>query len=176
MAFFRPDRYFRRLTDVDLHTDILDAGFTALLLDVDNTLLPRDGGEVPADIEAWVGAAKDAGLAICLHSNNWHQPVHDCAGRLRLPLVHGGVKPLPFAFAAALRRIGADRKSTLCIGDQLVTDVWGAHGAGIRVFLLTPLSETDLWHTQLLRHIERGILRNEQPEGKDHHGENAVTG
>lgn len=166
MPFFRPDRYFERLTDVDIDADIVRCGFTHLLLDVDNTILPRDTEEVPADILDWIARVREAGVTICLDSNNWHAPVPACAESLGLPLVCGCVKPLPFAFITARRRMGASRRQTLVIGDQLVTDAWGAHNAGMPVYLLTPLSETDLWHTRLLRHIERGILRGKHPERK----------
>lgn len=164
MAFFRPDRYLARLTQLDVRRDILQAGYTGLLLDVDNTLLPRDGSGVPEDIRAWVEDARAAGLKICLTSNNWHQPVLDLAAEWGLPLVYGCVKPLPFGFWAGRRRLGTSRKATLCVGDQLITDVWGAHLSGVRAWLLDPLVTEDLWHTLALRRLQRVILRNIQPE------------
>ena len=169
MALLRPDRYLSNLTCLDVERDIRQAGFTHLLLDVDNTILPRDADEIPADIEAWIGEAREAGIAICLHSNDWHGHVIAVAERLGLPLVRGCVKPLPHGFAAARRRIGAPRATTLVVGDQLVSDVWGAHLSGLTVYLLEPLSSSDLWHTLAFRHIERGILRGMQPEGKERH-------
>ncbi len=165
MAGLKPDRYLTRVTQVDPRADLLDAGYTHVLLDVDNTILPRDNSGVPEDILAWIAGLREAGISVCLLSNNWHQPVLDCAAQLDLPIVTGCVKPLPFAFFAARRRINAPRKHTRVIGDQLVTDVWGAHLAGLRVTLVQPLVTRDLWHTRALRHIERVILRNEQPEG-----------
>ena len=159
MAGITPDRRFARASDIDVHADILDAGFTHVLLDVDNCILPRDGSGVPEDIAAWVRSLGEAGIPVCLISNNWHEPVVACAEFFALPLAKGCVKPLPHGFFAARRRISAPRKQTLVIGDQLVTDVWGAHLAGLRVILVDALVEQDLWHTRLLRHIERAILR-----------------
>ena len=162
MAGITPDRRFPRVTDIDPAADILEAGFTYVLLDVDNCILPRDGSGVPEDIAAWVRGLADAGIPVCLISNNWHEPVIACAASFALPLQKGCVKPLPHGFFAARHRIGAPRGKTLVIGDQLVTDVWGAHLAGLRAILVHPLVEQDLWHTRLLRHIERAILRNER--------------
>lgn len=166
----QPDRQFVRCSDIDVHADIVAAGFTAVLLDVDNTILPRDGSGIPTDIRAWLVRLQAAGVRICLMSNNWHAPVHECAAALNLPLVCGCVKPLPFAFFAARKRINARRTHTLVIGDQLVTDIWGAHISGMPAYLTRPLCTTDLWHTRALRHVERVILRTEHrkdPEGKD---------
>ena len=169
MATLRPDRYLSSLTCLDVERDIRQAGFTHVLLDVDNTLLPRNAECMPESLRAWIDAARQAGIAICLMSNDWHGHVTGLAESLGLPLVRGCVKPLPFAFAAARRRIGAPRAKTLVIGDQLVCDVWGARLSGLAVYLVAPLSSADLWHTLALRHIERGILRGIQPEGKDSH-------
>ena len=167
MAGLKPDRYLRRCTDIDVQRDVLDAGFTHVLLDVDNTILPRDGSGVPADVEAWVQNLLASGVSVCLMSNNWHPPVLACAARFGLPLVRGCVKPLPHGYLIARCRVQAPRARTLVIGDQLVCDVWGARNAHLRVYLVCPLVPQDLWHTRALRHIERGILRNEQPEGKE---------
>ena len=167
MPALKPERYLARCTDVDVRHDIVEAGFTHVLLDVDNTILPRDGSGVPDDVRAWVGELAAAGLPVCLISNNWHEPVSACARELGLPVVRGCVKPLPHGLITARHRIAAPRATTLVIGDQLVCDVWGAHLAGLRVYLVSPLVQQDLWHTRALRHIERAILRNEKPEGKE---------
>ena len=167
MPVLKPERNLVRCTAIDPVADILGAGFTHVLLDVDNTILPRDGSGVPDDVRAWVESLRENGIPVCLISNNWYPPVTDCARDLGLPVVMGCVKPLPFGFVTARRRIDAPRKRTLVIGDQLVTDVWGAHLAGLKVYLVSPLAEQDLWHTRALRHIERGILRNEHREGEE---------
>lgn len=158
MPVLTPDRRLPRCTALDVRADLLDAGFTHLLLDVDNTILPRDGSGIPEDVRAWIGEVRKAGVRICLMSNNWHEPVIACARELDLPLVKGCVKPLPHGFIRARRRIGGVRRHTIVVGDQLVTDVWGAHLAGLSAVLVPPLVQQDLWHTRALRHIERAIL------------------
>ena len=75
------------------------------------------------------------------------------------------VKPLPPAFLVALRKIGAKRKTTVMIGDQLITDVLGAHFLGMTAYMLQPLVEQDLKHTLLLRNVERAFMGDREPEG-----------
>ena len=87
------------------------------------------------------------------------------ANRLSLPIVAKAVKPLPPAFLAALGKIGAKRSETVVVGDQLVTDVMGAHFLGMQAYLLAPLVEQDLPHTLLLRNFERVVMAGRQPEG-----------
>ncbi|MFR1639912.1 MAG: YqeG family HAD IIIA-type phosphatase [Eggerthellaceae bacterium] len=117
--------------------------FRNVLLDVDNTILTRDTHEVPRDVGFWLAKARDAGITFCLVSNNWHEGVYQLANRLSLPIVAKAVKPLPPAFLMALRKLGAKRSETVVIGDQLVTDVMGAHFLGMKAYLLAPLVEQD---------------------------------
>lgn len=164
MPFLAPDRLFKRVTSIDPVVDIVEAGFTHVLLDLDNTLLTRDTHEVPADVLEWLDALRAAGVEACILSNNWHHGAHEWAQRLGLPIVSHAVKPLPFAYGIALRKIGANRRTTLCIGDQMVTDVWGAHGRGMKAYMVGSLVEADLWHTLLLRNLEAPIMGHMKPE------------
>ena len=108
--------------------------------------------------------AREAGVAICLLSNNWHKVVYDFADEVGLPIVAKAMKPCPPAYFAAMRKIGAKRKNTVAIGDQLMTDVLGAHTVGIKAYLIQPLVEQDLPHTLFLRHFERVLMGDAQPE------------
>lgn len=165
MSFVEPERYFSRISMIDIQKDIVDAGFSHVLLDIDNTILTRDTHEVPRDVSFWLSKARGAGLTFCLVSNNWHESVYELAGRLDLPIVAKAVKPLPPAFLLALKKIGAKRKDTVVIGDQLVTDVLGAHFLGMTAYMLQPLVEQDLKHTLLLRNVERAFMGDREPEG-----------
>ena len=165
MGFLDPDRYFARITRIDIERDLLDAGFSYVLLDVDNTILTRDTHEVPRDVGMWLGRARDAGIEFCLLSNNWHSDVYELADRLELPIVAKAIKPLPPAFLIALHKLGSARSETVVIGDQLVTDVIGAHFVGLKAYLLAPLVEQDLPHTLFLRNFERAVMGDRQPEG-----------
>lgn len=165
MAFLEPDRYFSRLSMIDIDKDIVACGFTHVLLDIDNTILTRDTHEIPRDVSFWLSRARNAGLEFCLLSNNWHAGVYEIAEKLKLPIVAKAVKPLPPAFLIALSKIGAKRATTLVIGDQLVTDVLGAHFLGMKAYMLKPLVEQDLKHTLILRNLEKAIMGDRQPEG-----------
>ena len=165
MALFQPDRYFVRLSRIDIDRDLISVGFTSVLLDIDNTILSRATGTIPRDAGLWLARARDAGLSFCFVSNNWHANVRKLACELELPIVAKAMKPFPAAFFRARRKIGAPRESTVVIGDQLMTDVLGAHLAGMKAYLLAPLVEKDLPHTLMLRTLERVLMGNREPEG-----------
>ena len=164
MALLQPDRYFSLITHIDIGRDLLGRGLTCALLDIDNTIRPRGSSGLPRDVGVWLGCARDAGVSICLVSNNWHRNVHEFAAELDLPIVAKALKPLPHGFLMALGKVGKRRSEAVVIGDQLLTDVAGAHIAGMRAYMLQPLVEQDLPHTLLLRNFEHMILGGRQPE------------
>lgn len=157
-----PDRYYTTVLDIDLD-ELQSVGIDTLLMDLDNTLLPRDTNVVPQNVRAWARVLEERGFRVCLVSNNWHDRVFSVADQLGFQLVAKAVKPLPFAFLAALRKVGATRRQATVVGDQLFTDVLGGKLLGISTTLVTPLSESDLPHTLFLRMIERRLLAGRVP-------------
>jgi hypothetical protein len=157
-----PDSYLKSVHDIDL-TELRSVGIDTMLVDLDNTILPRDTNEVPDDLREWSARLAQEGFRVCLVSNNWHERVQSVAQELGFDLVAKAVKPLPFAFVLALRKVGARRGSAVVVGDQLFTDVLGGKLMGMRTILVAPLSESDLPHTLLLRRLERLLLAGRQP-------------
>ena len=158
-----PDQYLRSVHDIDL--DALKAqGVDTLLMDLDNTLLPRDSSVIPADLIAWAASLREHGLHVCLVSNNWHQRVHEVAEELGFELVAKAVKPLPFAFLRAMRLMNAKRRECVIVGDQMFTDVLGGKLLGVKTIMVLPLSASDLPHTLLLRRVEKVLLAGRQPQ------------
>jgi len=157
-----PDYYYGSIASVDLHA-LAERGVTSLLVDLDNTLLPRDTSEFPPAALEFVQHVRAHGMTACLVSNNWHERVHSAATEIGFELVPRAVKPLPFAFLAGLRRLGARREQTAVIGDQLFTDILGGNALGMVTVLVQPLSSTDLPHTLFLRRLEALVLKGRLP-------------
>lgn len=164
MPFMQPDRFFSRVSRIDVEKDLVSRGLTHVLLDVDNTILRRDNSQVPRDVREWLSKLDRAGVKVCLVSNNWHDTVVRTALDLGLPIVTHSVKPLPPAFLAGRGKIGGRRKDTVVIGDQLITDGIGAHFLGMPVYMVRPLVEQDLKHTLMLRRVERLFMGGLSPE------------
>lgn len=139
-------------------------GKSALLLDLDNTLLPRDTQQFSADVLAWVQQMKDACIKICLVSNNWHHRAQSAADELECALVAKAIKPLPPAFLMALRRLGVLRRDAVVVGDQFFTDCLGAALLGMTGVMVLPLAEHDLPHTLFLRNLERFVMGDRRPQ------------
>lgn len=165
MSLLTPDRYFSRISDIDIEVDLIQAGRICLLLDMDNTILSRKTHDVPRDIVSWIARAKQGGVRLCIVSNNWHTSVHEVGKLLSIPVVGKALKPLPFGFFSGRNVIGARSSNCVVIGDQLSTDVLGAHLLGMPAWLVAPLACEEPPHTQLIRRFEQGFIDKSIPEG-----------
>ena len=142
------------------------SGIRAMLLDIDNTLLPRDTSVFPPEFVSWLGDLSAAGMSAYLVSNNWHSHIFDRATELGLPIVAKACKPLPFGFLTAARTLGFSARQCAVVGDQIFTDVLGGNLVGATTVLVEPLSSSDLPHTLVLRRIERVIMAGRQPAAR----------
>lgn len=143
------------------------AGIRALLLDIDNTLLPRDTSVFPPEFVDWLGGLPEEGLSAYLVSNNWHDHIFDRAAEVGLPVVAKALKPLPFGFLRAARALGLRMRQCAVVGDQVFTDVLGGNLAGATTVLVEPLSTSDLPHTLVLRRLERVIMAGRRPVSRE---------
>ncbi|MBM6676885.1 YqeG family HAD IIIA-type phosphatase [Olsenella uli] len=166
MGLFRATRYVASLPKVSVE-DLVADGVRLVLLDRDNTCVPRDAAEPPAEVMAWLARAREAGLGLCLVSNNFHSAqVRGSAERMGMDVVDHAMKPLPFALVRAMRLMGAVPGETVMIGDQVFTDVAAGNLAGVRTVLVRPQSRRDLWYTHVFRVFERLALRGVEFEGE----------
>ena len=162
MKLLVPDLYVSDVLRVDLDSLSAD-GVDTLLIDLDNTLLPRNGTQAPSRIIDWLKGAEERGFAICLVSNNWHASAINAAEKLGVRIVAKAIKPFPFAFKKALSVLDSEPRRTAVIGDQIFTDVLGGNLMGMKTVLVLPLSATDLPHTLLLRRLEAVVLAGREP-------------
>ena len=163
MSLFTPDDYLSSVVKID-HEALFDRGFRVIFLDIDNTLVPRDTHVLPDEIKAWVLRLKERGFRLCLLSNNWHSTVFAYALELDVPIVYKAMKPLPFAYLRAQKKVGwAKGEKILAVGDQIFTDVLGARLRGYHVVLVVPQTSKDLWYTLWFRKFERLLLGTKSP-------------
>lgn len=157
MSLVRPWRRERAITDVDVD-ELAASGVRCVLFDRDNTVVPRDTGVAPESVMDWICRVREAGIALCMVSNNFHsQQVEASAAELGCAVVHHAMKPAPFAVRRALAIVDVDASEAVLIGDQVFTDVMAGNLAGVRTILVEPQSTSDLWYTHIFRVFERAI-------------------
>ena len=166
MGLFRATRYVASLPLVSID-ELVESGVRLVLLDRDNTCVPRDTKVPPAAVMEWLDRARSAGLTLCMVSNNFHSDqVRGSAEQMGMDVVDHAMKPLPFALRRAMRMEGYAPRETVMIGDQVFTDVVAGKLAGVRTVLVRPQSRKDLWYTHVFRVFERLALHNVAFDGE----------
>ena len=166
MALIGAWRYVARAELIDLD-ELVGAGVRCLLLDRDNTIVPRDTKRAPEAVRAWIARAHELGLKVCFVSNNFHsKQVAANAAEFDAGCVDHAMKPFPFAVRHALRKMGVSADEAVLIGDQVYTDICAGNLAGVRTILVRPQCRRELWYTYVFRAFEALILRGKKYEGK----------
>ncbi len=133
-------------------------GIDAVMLDLDNTLVPWGADAPPPDVVAWLATLQQAGIAACLVSNSLSGRVRRAARLLGLPVAAGRFKPSAAKLRRALAIMGTTPARTAMVGDQLFTDVLAGNRLGVPTILVAPLSPREPWRVRLVRALERRVL------------------
>lgn len=152
-----PDRFAPRLADVP-HEDLWAAGIRGLIVDLDNTLLGFRETELCHEHLAWVRLAQERGFRLVMLSNNFTERVTAVARQLQVPCIPNALKPLPFGFLRAIRKLELPHREVAVVGDQLFTDVLGGKLCGLHTILTEPIESKDFAITRMFRFFERMML------------------
>lgn len=149
------------LTVVQLPLEhLLDRGITALLLDVDRTLLPGHDVRLPDAVMGWASSAQRH-LRLHLFSNNpSRQRIGAVADQLGVSFTSGAAKPRRAALRKVLRDLQVQPQELAIVGDRLFTDVLAGNRLGLYTVLVRPLKGdgTPCSHDRVQR-LERQLAR-----------------
>lgn len=154
---FYPDEDIASAYDVP-YDQWYERGIRGVIFDIDNTLVRHDE---PADKRAkrLFAHLKKLGMKACLLSNNKEPRVAAFADAVGGAFyIFKGGKPGVRGYERAMELMGTDRSSTIFVGDQLFTDVWGAKRAGIHSILVKPIHPKEEIQIVLKRLLEAVVL------------------
>ena len=136
---------------------LYEEGYRGLIFDIDNTLVPHGA---PADERAkkLFARLKEIGFDCCLLSNNQEPRVQMFNEEIQVHYIYDAHKPSVKNYQKAMELMGTDLHSTIFVGDQLFTDVWGAKRAGIRTILVKPIHPKEEIQIVLKRQLEKIVL------------------
>ncbi len=166
MSLLYPTIMLERVSDITPEL-LRKLGVKALLLDVDNTLAPHNHPEPAPGVLKWLKLMKEAGIRVCLASNNGGRRVGAFAAALREDCVARSLKPLPLGFFRAAKRLGLPARRFAVVGDQIFTDVLGGNIFGAKTILLKPIEPESGPFFRLKRRIEVVILSNYRANTKN---------
>lgn len=157
LEIFYPDIMVDSAYEID-YEGYYQKGYRGIIYDVDNTLVPHDA---PADERAIAlfDRLHAIGYSVILLSNNKEPRVKSFAEDVKYAgYIFKANKPSPKGYREAMKRMGTDEKTTLFIGDQLFTDVWGAKNAGVLGILVKPIHPKEEIQIVFKRQLEKIVL------------------
>ena len=155
---FFPDERIDSTYEIDFEK-LYDEGYRGLIFDIDNTLVPH-GARADDRAVALFRRLKRLGYVCCLLSNNQVERVEMFNEDVQVEYIYNAHKPSTRNYRKAMEILGTDVGNTICIGDQLFTDVYGAKRAGIRNILVKPIHPKEEIQIVLKRYLERIVLRS----------------
>lgn len=163
-SVFYPDEYLDSAYEINFES-FYERGMRGVIFDIDNTLVPHDA---PADRQAkeLFERLHKLGFSTMLLSNNKEPRVKSFAEEVRTAFLYKAGKPKRGGYRLAMERMGTAEGSTLFVGDQLFTDVWGAKRSGIYSILVKPIHPKEEIQIVLKRYLERIVLHFYERERK----------
>lgn len=134
-------------------------GIKTLFMDLDNTLDSYRAREPKPQTIEYVSELKKNKITPIIISNNKAKRVSGYANLLGVEFLSSARKPFSRRIKAEIARRNLKKEEVMLVGDQLMTDVLAAKGAGIKVVLTEKLVKEDQWTTHINRLIDRPIRK-----------------
>ncbi|GMA67767.1 haloacid dehalogenase [Leuconostoc gelidum subsp. gelidum] len=158
LEHFTPTYMVERIYDLTVE-DLKKHGIKTVLADLDNTLLAWNNPEGTPELRQWLTDLCDGNIEVIVVSNNTTKRVAKAVEPLGVKFVSWSLKPLPRGILYVLRTHHLKQEEVIMVGDQMLTDIWAAHGAGVRSVLVQRLIESDMWQTWINRSIEKQVKK-----------------
>lgn len=161
---FYPDDYINSTYEIEFEK-FYQKGYRGVIFDIDNTLVPHGA---PADerAKALFAKLKEIGFACCLLSNNQLPRVEMFNEEIQVNFIEDAHKPSVKNYQKAMHLMGTNEQTTLFVGDQLFTDVFGAKRTGIYSILVKPIHPKEEIQIVLKRYLEKIVLYFYQKQHK----------
>jgi hypothetical protein len=153
---FYPNIYLKSVDEIDFEK-LRDNGIRGIISDIDNTLVPH-GAPADEHIIELFEKIHSIGIDTCLISNNQQPRVEPFAKKVKSNYICDAHKPSVKNYIKAMEIMETDVHSTIFIGDQIFTDIWGANRTGIKSIMVEKINPKEEIQIVLKRIPERFIL------------------
>ncbi|MBR5452094.1 MAG: YqeG family HAD IIIA-type phosphatase [Clostridia bacterium] len=166
MKFLLPEFMFVSVTDITAKF-LKENNIDTLLLDADNTLSTHHSQTAAKGVPEWLEEMRKNGVKLMMVSNSKQKRVEPFANMLGLEFEYLSLKPLTKGVARAIKRLGADKKRTALVGDQIFTDVIATKLCGIHSIFVKYMKAEDKLSFKIRRNLEKKILKNRKYIGEE---------
>ncbi len=154
---FMPDIYQKSIYYIN-YDKLYKKGIRLLLFDLDNTITPSHINKPTKRLKKLFDELKDKGFKIIIMSNSTKHRIEPFKNELMVDACAFSLKPRKDKYVYIMDKFKYKHTEIASIGDQLITDIYGANRLDITSILVNPLSEKDYTVTLFNRLLERIIF------------------
>ncbi len=155
MQNFIPDIYQKNIYDID-YMRLKKMGIKCLLFDLDNTLVPVKTTMPPQKLKE-LFLYLENNFKIIIVSNSNHKRLIPFKEGLNVDVAASSRKPSKKKYLKIMNMYKFKEHEIAGIGDQLLTDIFGANRVGITSILISPIGEYEKFGTKINRFFEKFI-------------------
>ena len=156
---FYPDFHFNSISDIT--ADFFGANdISFAILDIDNTLVSYKTERADSTAKDFLEMLQKIGVKYAFVSNNHKKRVETFAKEFDAPFASNAAKPFTIGIRRAMKKIGAKKKKTVLIGDQVFTDIYAGKRAGIKTVMVNPIDAKETPFFSVKRYFERKVLKD----------------
>lgn len=156
MSIFVPDIYQKSIFDIN-YKKLKKNGVKCIIFDLDNTLAPVNVKSPNKKVKDLMEDLKALRLKLIIMTNSTKKRVEPFKDILCIDTSYLSFKPLKKKYKKILKIYGFKDTEIACVGDQLLTDVWGANRMGFISILINPIGILDFAPTKINRFVENTI-------------------
>lgn len=157
MEKFIPDMYKKSIYDIDYEA-LKNRGIKCIIFDLDNTIAPINVPVPDKELKDLISDLILLNFKVILMSNSDKARVQPFKEKLNIDSCYYSMKPLKKKYKKIVSIYGYKESEVACIGDQLLTDVYGANRMGFLSILINPISNIDYFGTKINRFFEKKIF------------------
>lgn len=159
-----PDIYQKSIYKID-YKKLKKSGIKCILFDLDNTIAPVSVSVPNKKMKDLIEEVKDMGFKIIIMSNSPKSRLEPFKEILNVDCSASSMKPLSKKYKKIMKIYNFKDIEIAAVGDQILTDIYGANRLGITTILVNPLSTNDFVFTKFNRMIEKYIFKKLSKKG-----------
>ena len=153
---YMPDIYQKSIYYIN-YDKLYKKGIRCILFDLDNTITPVHVKKPTKRLKKLFDELKDKGFKIVIVSNSPKYRIEPFKNYLNVDACAFSLKPSKNKYTRIMEKFKYKSTELAAVGDQLLTDIYGANKLDITSILVNPLTEHDYNITIINRMFEKFI-------------------
>lgn len=162
MSKFIPNMYVKNIFEID-YKKLKDRDIKVLLFDFDNTIIEKGNNVIDKKTLKFLNSLKSNFIIYVVSNSLNKSKLNLVCSKLDLPYIGNARKPFKSGYKK-LKFKSIKNEQIAMIGDQLITDVWGANKMGYFSILIDPITNNEHIWTKINRVFERIIQKKNHIE------------